>query len=1068
MGEYIVRTKFLPPGSSKKYWKKTSLWEKYKTIGDYPLTVIKAGPGYGKSTTIAAFFREHGDCYWYNVDELDADPAIFFANLFHAFHFKHPGLAQEAIEALTAKPDNYSDYVRALNLFVNSLTTNLAADAYLIVDDFHLVASNTQIIELLAHLIKVLPPQLHLVLSTREKLGFREWASWRLKRLVLVIDERDLMLTAEEIQDFFLDQYGIAITQEEAEKAAQESEGWIIALDLMGQGVAQGAELQDVLSVETASLDLLFEYLAFELLENQRPEVRDFLLKTAVLKNLRVDICNELLGITNSREILEEMSQKGFFVFVLAPDLYRYHHLVREFLLKVGAADYDYDLLHQRAAQICLEMRETSLAIYHLLAARDYEQAATVIISSAEEMLRLARRDSLQSYLTELPEEVFQRYPQLYLYQGELLRLASNFKAALQVFQKARQIFLERGELLHLSAASQKIATVYLDTVQPALATDYLQEALKYRDKENRWEEASILKLMAENKANQGQLDQALALQKKAQELDQQEIQDSNIRARVLLRTGQLQAAKELLEGKLTAESKREISPRSHRETVLILSLIHSLRGEVEQAHAYASQGVELGEQLQSPFIIAVAQMRLGHSLQLAEQPQVEAARAAYLEALKIVDELEVSRGRAEPLLGLSLLEGFYGDSNLGLRYGDEGLTILQRTGDQWLSGMLKIAVGINHFFLQQLNEAAALFREAATDFSDCKDNFCLLASKLWLCLTLFRKKQTKQYLELVEEVLDPSLLGSEYQPLLTTPTLLGFRDHNLVAPLLLAAAKKLPGNRLLQNLLAEWKLVGLDYHPGATLRIQAFGNLRMWRGKEEIGSKEWQREKALELFLLLFLNRGKFLPREMIFDILWPDDDLETAGRNFKVSLNAVRKALEPDRTAQQNSYYVLRNRSNYGFNTDASYSYDGEEFERLVAAGDGETNTTRQIRFYREAVQLYHGDFLEDLPYLEWVYDEREKLRSLFLTTADKLVRYYYQVKNYEEALKMANLLLEHDPCWEPAYLLKMKIYADTKRPFVAAKVYEQCKAVLDRELNVTPMPEIERFYRELTSKL
>lgn len=89
----------------------------------------------------------------------------------------------------------------------------------------------------------------------------------------------------------------------------------------MGQGLTQGAELDEVLRVEAPSLELLFEYLAFEVLENQSPEVQEFLLQTAVLKNLKVDICNKLLGRQDSQEILSGLHQKGLFVFMLAPDL---------------------------------------------------------------------------------------------------------------------------------------------------------------------------------------------------------------------------------------------------------------------------------------------------------------------------------------------------------------------------------------------------------------------------------------------------------------------------------------------------------------------------------------------------------------------------------------------------------------------------------------------------------------------------------------------------------------------------------------------------------------------------
>lgn len=185
-------------------------------------------------------------------------------------------------------------------------------------------------------------------------------------------------------------------------------------------------------------------------------------------------------------------------------------------------------------------------------------------------------------------------------------------------------------------------------------------------------------------------------------------------------------------------------------------------------------------------------------------------------------------------------------------------------------------------------------------------------------------------------------------------------------------------------------------------------------------------------------------------------------------MSLNALRKALEPDRKAQEDSYYVLRNRSNYGFNSDAGYVFDVEEFERLLAQGDREKDKKRQNEYYHAAIKLYQGDFLADVLYVDWVQNERERLKSAFLNTLDKLVRYYYLIDDNEQALQLADLLLEHDSCWEPAYLLKMKIHHRLNRPFVAIKVYEQCQTVLERELGVTPMPEIEKYYQELIAEM
>ena len=294
----------------------------------------------------------------------------------------------------------------------------------------------------------------------------------------------------------------------------------------------------------------------------------------------------------------------------------------------------------------------------------------------------------------------------------------------------------------------------------------------------------------------------------------------------------------------------------------------------------------------------------------------------------------------------------------------------------------------------------------------------------------------------------------------------MGPRDSNMLSPLLLDASKRLKDNGFLLRLIATKGLAGVDSHPGYSLRINSFGTLKLWRGKEEISDKEWQREKALELFLLLFVNRGRSLHKEQLYYYLWPDADEETASRNFKVSLNALRNALEPERKPRQQGFFITKNRFNYGFNEKSGYYFDAEEFEHLIELGDRQQEKRTQIELYRNAIELHQGDFMSDILYIEWISDERERLKNIFLSTVDRLAEYYYEIEDNEEALKMADLLLQNDPCWEPAYLLKMKIYNRLNQRFLALKVYQRCKTVLDRELNVLPMPEIEKYYKRLTS--
>ena len=103
-------------------------------------------------------------------------------------------------------------------------------------------------------------------------------------------------------------------------------------------------------------------------------------------------------------------------------------------------------------------------------------------------------------------------------------------------------------------------------------------------------------------------------------------------------------------------------------------------------------------------------------------------------------------------------------------------------------------------------------------------------------------------------------------------------------------------------------------------------------------------------------------------------------------------------------------------------------------------------------------------DKLYLDWIRNERDRLRSLFLNTGDKLLELYFEEKEYEKAIELADRLLEIDNCFEKAYYLKMKSYKKLKRRSMAVKVYKNAAQTLDRELNISPNSQLREFYNNI----
>lgn len=252
------------------------------------------------------------------------------------------------------------------------------------------------------------------------------------------------------------------------------------------------------------------------------------------------------------------------------------------------------------------------------------------------------------------------------------------------------------------------------------------------------------------------------------------------------------------------------------------------------------------------------------------------------------------------------------------------------------------------------------------------------------------------------------------------------------------------------------------------SLRVQTLGLFRVWRGGDEVQPGEWQRENARRLFQLFLTERGRFLPRDRICDLLWPTLDAGQGESNFKVALYALNNALEPARPPRAPTTFVVRREMTYGLDPDAAIWLDAAEFERLVVAGNRAERDEREraIEHYRAAVDLYAGDYLIDALYEDWSSAERERLQLLFLSTATTLADLLMRDGRGQEreAIRLAQRVLSLDPCWEEAYRLLMVAYARRGNRPQALRTFVQCRERLQAELGVTPMPQTVRLWEQV----
>jgi DNA-binding SARP family transcriptional activator len=254
-------------------------------------------------------------------------------------------------------------------------------------------------------------------------------------------------------------------------------------------------------------------------------------------------------------------------------------------------------------------------------------------------------------------------------------------------------------------------------------------------------------------------------------------------------------------------------------------------------------------------------------------------------------------------------------------------------------------------------------------------------------------------------------------------------------------------------------KIIDSAWITAEPLHIQTLGQARAWRGGVEITS--WGRKSALALLSILITWRDQWLQREQISELLWPESDPATAESQFKVALNALTTSLEPARLPRAGSRYIERRGTAYRLNTAApGIQLDVLRFERLLdRAASAEPGADADL--YRQALELYQGDYLADCLYSDWAGPARERLRTQYLGAAGRLAELALEAGASAEARRWAEAVLERDVCWEPAYQILLRAAALEDNRALIRRTFQRCAAALQAELGLDPLPETSAVY-------
>ncbi|PIE43061.1 MAG: helix-turn-helix transcriptional regulator [Gammaproteobacteria bacterium] len=415
----LLQTKFFAPASNPKTIQRHRLFGLITPDSGKKLSLVIAPAGYGKTTLVSQWLHSTDVTFaWLSLDVSDNDTRRFWQYAIGAFQRIDPAIALEANKLLAKTEFDHMEAV--ITVLVNSLSELCIQypKLVLVFDDFHHI-QDFDILRNLVFLIDYLPSNVHIIITARTE-PVLPLSRWRVKNYLNEIYAADLAFSDDECYRFFRDFMAMAIDRDEAKQIRDKTEGWVAAMQLAAiskENLHQNTGIKPAICNYHGADRLINDYVLTEILEQQPDPLKAFLLQSSCLVRLSGQLCDTVLNISSSQEILENLEQSNLFIIPLdtSHNWYRYHDLFRESLLHRIHLENPEQVttIQRKAIHWLLEHEQVHESIDQLVQLQDWNWLKEVLQDHGNTLIHDGNHLAMLKWINMLPIDQLEQSPQL-------------------------------------------------------------------------------------------------------------------------------------------------------------------------------------------------------------------------------------------------------------------------------------------------------------------------------------------------------------------------------------------------------------------------------------------------------------------------------------------------------------------------------------------------------------------------------------------------------------------------------------------------------------------------------
>ena len=458
MSAPILATKLYIPPARSKVVPRPHLVERLNEGLQRKLTLLSASAGFGKTTLVSQWVAGCGrPVAWLSLDEGDNDPTRFLTYFIAALQTITANIGAGVLRTLQSSRPPSTESI--LTVLLNEITT--VRDKFIFVlDDYHMIDSKP-VDDALTFLLMHLPPQMHLVIATRED-PHLPLARLRARGQLIELRLADLRFTPAEATAFFNQVMGLNLSAENIAALEARTEGWIAGLQLAALSMQGDQDTASFIKSFTGSHHFVLDYLVEEVLQRQSESLQTFLLRTSILERLCGPLCDAVLldPSVSGQATLEVLERANLFIVPLDNQRrwYRYHHLFGDLLRQRLGKPQEFAEFHRRASQWHAENGDLGAAFHHAIAAGDFVRAAGLAEAGWQGMEESFQTAAWLGWVKKLPEEVIRARPALCVQLGWAFSLAGEPETSEIHLQNAGQALAGAADKAELKSLPGSIA----------------------------------------------------------------------------------------------------------------------------------------------------------------------------------------------------------------------------------------------------------------------------------------------------------------------------------------------------------------------------------------------------------------------------------------------------------------------------------------------------------------------------------------------------------------------------------------------------------------------------------